>query len=409
MMPKHFASAVSGQVCPVCGNTANQVLYEPIGSTCSSLITCCPVCSHLFQVREVIPSREVNKPKQGTIFCGLSCDADYSTIRVGKAQMLSKSAEMLLQQEVNKNIRSALDVSAARGDFALWLIDKFSIDKVTCVEPDYYMTESYRDNPRIELLSSDFREAEIRQSFDLIYSCHSLEHYRNPEEVLKKIAALLSPEGFLYLEVPNLAGLENSSVCVEEYFYDQHRQHFTKQTLIRLLRKCSLSPVVDGSDDANIRFLCQRHELPSSTLEEANFHSTVRHLVMRYEKRLQNQRSNLPAISEDIIGQIPQDGKLAVVGAGRLLDAFVKYGNFGKLLEAAIDVQFLDTYLSTLASSIHGFPLRKIENYIGDSPQTVILMANGASTELKIQIQRRFPMSEIFSAHELLLERMTTD
>jgi len=98
-----------------------------------------------------------------------------------------------------------------------------------------------------------------------------------------------------------------------------------------------------------------------------------------------------------------------VVGAGRLLDAFVKYGNFGKLLEAAIDVQFLDTYLSTLTSSIHGFPLRKIENYMGDSPQTVILMANGASTELKIQIQRKFPMSEIFSAHELLLERMTTD
>ena len=408
-MPKHFASAVSGQVCPVCGNTANQVLYEPIGSTCSSLITCCPVCSHLFQVREVIPSREVNKPKQETIFCGLSCDADYSTIRVGKAQMLSKSAKMILEQEVRKNIRFALDVSSARGDFALWIIDKFRIDKVACVEPDYYMTESYRDNPRIELLSSDFRDAEIRQSFDIIYSCHSLEHYRNPEVVLKKIAALLSPEGLLYLEVPNLAGLEYSSVCVEEYFYDQHRQHFTKQTLIRLLRQCNLRPDIDGSDDANIRFLCQRQEMPSSTQEESNFHSTVRHLVRRYAERLQNQRSVLPAISKDIIGQIPQDAKLAVVGAGRLLDAFVKYGNFGQLLEAASDVQFLDTYLSTLASSIHGFPLRKIENYMGDSPQTVILMANGASTELKIQIQRQFPMSEIFSAHELLLERMTTD
>jgi len=408
-MPRHLGSAVSGEVCPVCGNTANQLLYEPIGSTCNSLITCCHVCSHLFQVREVVPSTEVNKPKQETTFGGLSCDADYSTVRVGKAQMLSKSAEMILQQEALKNVRSALDVSAARGDFALWLIDKFSIDKVTCVEPDYYMTESYRDNPRIELFNSDFREAEIRQSFDIIHSCHSLEHYRNPEEVLKKIAALLSPEGLLYLEVPNLTGLKGSSVCVEEYFYDQHRQHFTKQTLIRLLRRCNLSPVVDGSDDANIRFLCQRHELLSSTQEDSNFHSTVRHLLMRYEKRLQNQRSVLPAISEDIIGQIPQDAKLAVVGAGRLLDAFVKYGNFGKLLEAAIDVQFLDTYLSTLASSIHGFPLRKIENYMGDSPQTVILMANSASTELKIQIQRKFPMSEIFSAHELLLERMTTD
>lgn len=408
-MPKHFANAVSGQVCPVCGNTANQVLYKPIGSTCNSLINCCHVCSHLFQVREVVPSTEVNKPKQETTFCGLSCDADYSTVRVGKAQMLSKSAKMILEQEVRKNIRFALDVSSARGDFALWIIDKFRIDKVACVEPDYYMTESYRDNPRIELLSSDFRDAEIRQSFDIIYSCHSLEHYRNPEVVLKKIAALLSPEGLLYLEVPNLAGLEYSSVCVEEYFYDQHRQHFTKQTLIRLLRQCNLRPVIDGSDDANIRFLCQRQELPSSTQEESNFHSTVRHLVRRYAERLQNQRSVLPAISKDIIGQIPQDAKLAVVGAGRLLDAFVKYGNFGQLLEAASDVQFLDTYLSTLASSIHGFPLRKIENYMGDSPQTVILMANGASTELKIQIQRQFPMSEIFSAHELLLERMTTD
>lgn len=408
-MSKHFASAVSGQVCPVCGSTAIQVLYGPIGSTCNSVISCCHVCSHLFQVRGVVSSTEVSKPKQEISFHGLSCDADYSPVRVGKAQMLSKSAAMILQQGLSKNIRSALDVSAARGDFALWLIDKFSIDKVTCVEPDDYMTESYRGNPRIELLSADFREAEIRQSFDIIYSCHSLEHYRNPEEVLKKISTLLSPEGFLYLEVPNLAGLENSSVCVEEYFYDQHRQHFTKKTLIRLLRRCNLCAVVDGSDDANIRFLCQRYELPSSTQEDFNFNSTVHHLLMRYEKRLQNQRSVLPAISEDIIGQFPQDAKLAVVGAGRLLDAFIKYGNFGKLLQAATDIQFLDTYLSTLTSSIHGFPLRKIENYIGDSPHTVILMANGASTELKIQIQRQFPMSEILSAHELLLERMTTN
>jgi len=40
------------------------------------------------------------------------------------------------------------------------------------------------------------------KSFDVVYSCHFLEHVYNPEKVLKECNRILKPSGILFFIVP---------------------------------------------------------------------------------------------------------------------------------------------------------------------------------------------------------------
>ena len=59
---------------------------------------------------------------------------------------------------------------------------------------------------------------QFKNKFDLIYSCHSLEHYSDPEKKLVWMYENLKYNKYLYLEVPN-PKIISQTKNVDEYFF----------------------------------------------------------------------------------------------------------------------------------------------------------------------------------------------
>src|ERR1035437_4431924 len=105
----------------------------------------------------------------------------------------------------HNNPRSALDFATGNGRFALSASRAFPGARVDAVD--------YQDSP--PPLLEDRHDARVRyyslmdfpkqdQAYDLIILRHVLEHTHHPVDLVRDLAARLTPDGVIYIEVPNL-------------------------------------------------------------------------------------------------------------------------------------------------------------------------------------------------------------
>lgn len=77
------------------------------------------------------------------------------------------------------------------------------------------------------------------ESFDLITLKQVLEHFVDPNEVLKEVYRTLKPNGILYIEVPNTNCLE--SRLFKQYWFNlevpRHTYHFKLNNFVEFIRK----------------------------------------------------------------------------------------------------------------------------------------------------------------------------
>ena len=89
--------------------------------------------------------------------------------------------------------------------------------------------------------------------FDLVTMFFVAEHLVDPAATLGRLAAQLTPTGFLYLTVPNVV---TNSI---DAFLADHLSHFSAPSLAALLQRCGLRPVV----------VSEHHQLGQITLMAA--------------------------------------------------------------------------------------------------------------------------------------------
>ncbi|MGE0632964.1 MAG: class I SAM-dependent methyltransferase [Pseudobdellovibrionaceae bacterium] len=76
-----------------------------------------------------------------------------------------------------------------------------------------------------------------KESFDLITLWHSLEHIKNPKEVLVQIRELMKPSGRLFVSIPNINSLQ-AMVFRGKWFHldpTRHLFHYTPKTARKLI------------------------------------------------------------------------------------------------------------------------------------------------------------------------------
>jgi 2-polyprenyl-3-methyl-5-hydroxy-6-metoxy-1,4-benzoquinol methylase len=98
---------------------------------------------------------------------------------------------------------ACLQVGCAHGDQTSLLLERF--DDLTVLEPDptFVAHTRKRLGDRVVFIEALLEDYQTDRRFDTIVFSHVLEHVADPVAALRRLGALLSPGGRLYVVVPN--------------------------------------------------------------------------------------------------------------------------------------------------------------------------------------------------------------
>ncbi len=170
---------------------------------------------------------------------------------------INENASALKNSLKNSDCKS-LDIGASSGEF-VFLMKKLGFDAIG-IEPHQGYAEYAIKEYDLKILSGAMSE-KIRliedRSISLVTMFHVLEHLSNPVQSLKEIVRILSPDGYLYIEVPNAMRMTSPQYM----FFKAHVLYFTKQTLINLLKKSNLNIVfANDAESGNLRVVARFDE-----------------------------------------------------------------------------------------------------------------------------------------------------
>lgn len=378
--------------CSICGS-ATELIYEPKKSAVGIQILICKVCGFVQSQKTLFSVEFQGSP----VINSLSCDADYSPIRVGKQQMTDVDVRNILNLKLpGIEEFNFLDMASARGHFARWARST-SQNRVVCFEPDAYMADSYTNDSNIELHIGDYRQIENLDKFDFIYSCHTLEHFINPVDYLRFVHAHLAPWGYLYVNVPNLSGVVGVAT-LDDFFYDKHRVYFDLVTLQTLLHNQGFVILSEWIDSACIRLLVQKTNKPTISTSGSSYVSN-RELITKYIEDLDLSRRKLPSLVRELNSNLEQEATRLILGCGRMLDALITYGE----LDLSSFDFLVDNYLGLATKALYGRDLYRLDNlpeFMGAIQFVVV--SRTSNLEIGELISNRFPTSSIFYFGSLL-------
>jgi len=138
------------------------------------------------------------------------------------------------QYEFLKNYSGkVLDIGAGKGDLSR-IFSKKGYD-VTIIEPAEENTNKLKKTlSDVQIITGEFETIDIKEKFDIIIMSHILEHVKDMINFLKSAKKLLSPDGIIFIEVPDC----NNKIILENSVGENpHISHFSRQSLENLLMK----------------------------------------------------------------------------------------------------------------------------------------------------------------------------
>ena len=214
--------------CDLCGQEALHFAYQPERSTRGLKVH---VCGHCGLVQS-LPRIDRTQARHDAAVSG---GADWGNVRYGKGFRTQAAMDALARHAKLDAPLALLDVGSNRGSFAKSFLDAAPKANLTAVEPDERYADSCADLPRTKLIWSRTEQTDFPDaSFDIVHSCHTIEHLAAPFQALKDHARVLKQGGLMVLDAPNIALIGGDDI-LEEWFIDKHLYHFSKITLTRMI------------------------------------------------------------------------------------------------------------------------------------------------------------------------------
>lgn len=229
--------------CPICNNVTEEIKIFDLLPYSSAQLSSIPnkstdtvefvagVCNHCSHIH--------NKNHKLSFIDKTYKDLDYITKKSISTNMSINIKEIINFILTDINLTSAskvLEIGSGSGEISNFLSN---ISEIITVDP---CIESY-DNKNIRHYSNFFDSNFVEQldtKFDLIIARHIIEHTSDPIMFLKLCKNLLSKNGILYIEVPNLISTLNNHRLID-FFYD-HVQHFSENSLMLAASQNGLIP-----------------------------------------------------------------------------------------------------------------------------------------------------------------------
>ncbi len=184
---------------------------------------------------------------------------------------------------VNRLYKSKiLDIGAGCGALALYLT-KYA-KKVTICEPNKNILGNDLLSKKIVIINDFFDKTFVTEKFDIVIVKQVLEHVPDPITFMGIIKDVLSSDGIIYLEVPNVDFvLQNVYFCS---FYHPHQHYFSPSTISMLCNKIGLSIlsfeyITGGNDMALI--------LSKSDIKSIACHNQKKYNLNKMKNRFNNK------------------------------------------------------------------------------------------------------------------------
>ena len=378
-------------LCDLCRSPALEPVYQPPDSGRGLTAYLCDHCGLV----QSLP-RIDRAPRRAA---AVSSGADWGNVRYGKGFRTEACLSIARKRgDLTKNLR-VLDVGSNRGSFARAFLAEAPRAHLTCVEPDERVAASCSGPQQIETLRARIEDTSFPdESFDIIHSCHTIEHLASPSTVLAEHWRTLKAGGLLIVDAPNIA-LISSDDILEEWFIDKHLYHFSAGTLARMLNANGFEIIdaPDPSDCENLLIAARKRPVAARpvprTAREAD---SALELVNRY---VATRARNLAALTK-VAAEIASfsDRRVVLWGAGRLFDALVQHGGFDPTSLTLL----IDTHLRLHVDERHGMKLSGPEDLIVANPGIIIVMSRAFAGEISKIAKTHVPLAEIVLYSDLL-------
>lgn len=383
-------------LCDLCRRDALEFVYQPDQSTRGVSVHLCKRCGLLQSLPRI--DRDKRAP------AAVSGGADWGNVRYGKG-FRTKIALDALAQHTNLNAEIALlDVGSNRGSFAKALLAAAPQAHIVAVEPDERVAQSCGTLERTELIQARIEDAALESDrFDVVHSCHTIEHLAHPASVLADHWRVLKTGGFLILDAPNTALLASDDI-VEEWFIDKHLYHFSARTLGRMIEAAGFEILQrpDENDRSNLLFVARKKSFGLAHIgNDTNEADDAEELIAGYVATRARNLIALTAVAAEISRLAPRG--VALWGAGRLFDSLVVHGRF----DPSALTLLIDTHLKSLVGERHGCALAEPESLSGSNAGVVVVMSRDFAAEISARAKTLSPRAEIILYSDLLARANT--
>lgn len=391
MVTELFPGRAMSSECDFCRSPSLQFAYTPDGTTRGLKVYVCGGCGLVQSLPRVARTAD-RKP------CAVSGGADWGNVRYGKGFRTTQALDAIACHADLAAPLKLLDVGSNRGSFVRAFLDRAPHAALTALEPDERYADSCADLPRTELIqlrteNTAFADA----SFDIVHSCHTIEHLAEPFAALKDHARVLKTGGLLVIDAPNTALLGGADI-VEEWFIDKHLFHFSARTLSRMIEAAGFTIIQqnDAADTVNLLFVARKTGAPISDIAPDPAEAAeAMALMARYQRTRAHNLVALTQAARELNALKPR--KVALWGAGRLFDLLVRDGGF----DPATLTLLIDTHLKKHMDSRHGVALATPDDLPADI-DAVVVMSRMFAGEITAEVQRRAPRAQIILYADLL-------
>jgi SAM-dependent methyltransferase len=379
------------ETCDLCRSSSLAQVYEPSGSRRALKVYLCGQCGLV----QSLP-RTDRAPRRDA---AVSSGADWGNVRYGKGFRTDACLAVARAHADFRKPLVGLDVGSNRGSFARAFLTAAPQIRLTCVEPDERVAKSCAGLERANLVHARIEETTLpADHFDIIHSCHTVEHLASPRTTFADHWRTLKQGGLLVVDAPNI-GLIGTDDVLEEWFIDKHLYHFSAMTLACLIEASGFEILAhpNPNDRENLLFAAKKRARPPRSVKRNPAEAELaRKLVATYGATRVRNLAALGEVAAEIAGLSPK--RVALWGAGRLFDALVLYGGFDPKTLVAL----IDTHLKAHVSERHGVVLKGPEALAKSDPQVIVVMSRAFAPEIARIAKNHAPRADIVLYADLI-------
>ncbi len=236
----------------------------------------------------------------------------------------------------------------------------------------------------IPVLATDVEDFAPAREYRLACLCGVLEHLAEPGRVLQAVARWLSPDGLLFVAVPDADRFRDGE-RIEPFqeFALEHINFFSQASLARLLGRCGLTPVSHESryngfyrNYTAMGLYRKQAQGAGQAASVASWQALLDYVVL--------SRQRLAALQASMQAQIDSGEPVVVWGVGELTMRLLATTRLG---EANI-VGFVDSHPRFHGTRLLGMPVQPPEWLGGQGDVTVWVMSYVYADEIRAQASR---------------------